>query len=61
MLRARVAFVLGIVMIGLGIFVALRPLWRAPPLTRSVLLDVAFAAFFVLRGTLNLRSARRGP
>lgn len=59
MLRARGALVLGIVMIGLGIFVAIRPLWRAPPLTRSVLLDVAFAAFFVLRGMLNLRSARR--
>lgn len=59
MLRARLALSLGLVMLGFGAFVAVRPLWGAPPLTRSVVLDVAFAAFFVLRGVHNVRSARR--
>ena len=52
--------VLGVVMMVLGAVVALRPLW-APgrPLTGSTWLDVAFAVLFLLRGVMNVQSARR--
>lgn len=47
-------------MIGLGAFVALRPLWAGPrPLTDSRWLDIAFAAFFLIRGIMNVRSTLR--
>ena len=62
--RARVELGLGIVMMGLGAFVALRPLWAGPaPLSNSRWLDAAFAFFFLLRGWMNVRSGRRraGP
>ena len=59
-----VALVLGLLMIALGLFLALRPL-LAPgrPVTASRWLDIAFALFFLLRGAMNVRSARRprGP
>jgi hypothetical protein len=55
--RARVTLAIGIVMMGLGAFVALRPLWAgAVPLSNSRWLDVAFAFFFLLRGWMNVRS-----
>lgn len=57
---AALRLALGIILIGLGAFVALRPLW--PPhttVTPSRLLDIAFAAVFLLRGALNVRSALR--
>ena len=52
--------IVGIVFIGLGAFVAARPLW-APrsTVTGSRFLDVAFAAVFLLRGLVNVRSAIR--
>ncbi|HEV8447322.1 MAG TPA: hypothetical protein VGQ44_10890 [Gemmatimonadaceae bacterium] len=52
--------ILGVILIGLGTFVAIRPLW-APRTTvsGSRLLDVAFAAVFLLRGIVNVRSALR--
>lgn len=52
--------VLGAIMIALGAFLAARPLY-APgrPLTPSIWLDLAFALFFVLRGLMNVRAARR--
>jgi hypothetical protein len=55
-----VALGLGVVMMGLGAFVALRPLWAGPaPLSSSRWLDAAFAFFFLLRGWMNVRSALR--
>lgn len=54
--------ILGVVLVALGGFVAVRPLW--PPhstITQSRLLDVAFAAVFLLRGVMNVRSALRAP
>lgn len=51
---------LGVVMVALGVYVALRPLMYAgQPITASRWLDMAFAAFFILRGAMNVRSARR--
>jgi len=52
--------ILGAVLIGLGTYVAVRPLW-APhsTVTPSRFLDVAFAAVFILRGFVNVRSALR--
>ena len=58
--RHTLSLVLGLIMIGLGSFIALRPLWVGRrPLTGQPFLDVAFALFFVLRGLLYLRSLRR--
>ena len=60
--RARVILVIGVVMMAIGAFVALRPLWAGPqPLTSSRWLDVAFAAFFLIRGLMNVRIALRQP
>jgi hypothetical protein len=51
---------LGVIMIVLGAVVALRPLY-APgrSLTGSPWMDMAFAVLFLLRGVMNVRSARR--
>ena len=58
--RITVALVTGVVMIGLGAFIALRPLWAGPaPLAGSRWLDVAFAFFFLARGGMNVRMALR--
>jgi hypothetical protein len=55
-----VRIVLGWVMIALGLFVALHPLWsHGRPVTPSIWLDMAFAAVFLLRGVMNLRVGRR--
>lgn len=59
--RARIALLIGVVMIALGAFVAVRLLWGLPPLTRSIVLDATFAGFFILRGTMNIRAGRRLP
>ena len=52
--------ILGVVLIGLGAFVAVRPLW-APrsTVTPSRFLDVTFAVVFILRGLVHVRSALR--
>lgn len=51
--------VLGDVLIALGVYVALRPLWtRAATLTGQRWLDVAFAVVFIIRGLVNVRTAR---
>jgi hypothetical protein len=59
-----VTLVLGLLMIALGLFLALRPL-LAPgrPVTTSPWLDMAFALFFLVRGAMNVRGGRRsrGP
>ena len=53
--------VLGAVMIGLGSYVAVRPvLPNNRVLTGSRWLDIVFAAFFILRGAMHVRSALRG-
>lgn len=55
-----VKLALGLLLIGLGSFIAMRPLWRPhATITASRFLDVAFAAVFLLRGVVNVRSARR--
>lgn len=50
---------LGVIMIALGAFIAIRALWVGASVTRQPLLDVGFALFFLLRGALYLRAARR--
>jgi hypothetical protein len=58
--RTRVTLGIGVVMLLLGAFVALRPLWAGPrPLSASRWLDGAFALFFMLRGWMNVRLARK--
>jgi len=57
--RHRVIFGIGVVMIGLGLFLALHPLFVPRPVTASRWLDVGFAFFFVLRGLMNVRHAAR--
>ena len=52
-------FVLGVVLMALGAFVAVRPLFTRAPLTSARWLDVAFAGVFLLRGLLNVRTALR--
>jgi uncharacterized membrane protein HdeD (DUF308 family) len=52
------SLVLGIVLFGLGLFVAVRPLFtHNAVLTSARWLDFAFAAVFMLRGALNVRTA----
>jgi uncharacterized membrane protein HdeD (DUF308 family) len=54
------SLVVGVVMLGLGAYVALHPLWApARPLTSSRWVDGAFAFFFLLRGMLYVRAALR--
>ena len=56
----RLRIVLGVVMILLGSYVALHPLWaNGRPITTSIWFDMAFAALFLLRGVMNVRGARR--
>jgi hypothetical protein len=58
--RRTIALVLGVVMIGLGAFLAVRPLLPGQrALTGSRWFDAAFALFFLLRGWMNVRSALR--
>ena len=58
--RARIVIAIGVVMVALGAYIALRPLWAGPrPLSASRWLDMAFAAFFMLRGWMNVRTGRR--
>lgn len=60
--RRTFSLVLGVVMVALGVFIAVRALWIGASLTRQPLLDVGFAIFFLLRGALYLRAARQpGP
>jgi hypothetical protein len=57
--NTRIVFVLGLLMAALGLFVAFRLLTGQRPLTTSPFLDGVFAAFFILRGALNVHAARR--
>jgi hypothetical protein len=54
------SLIFGIVMLGLGAYVALRPLWsHGATVTRQRWLDIAFAGFFLLRGGMKVNAARR--
>ena len=56
-LSSLVKLVLGVAMFGIGLFVALRPLWtHNGVLTGTRWLDWAFALVFMLRGVLNVRT-----
>ena len=51
---------LGVLMIGLGSYVAIRPLLPGHrAITPSRWLDVVFAAFFIIRGAMHVRAALR--
>jgi uncharacterized membrane protein HdeD (DUF308 family) len=59
-MRWKIKLVLGVVMIAIGVYVAVRPLLpAAAAITSARWLDVAFAAFFIIRGAMNVRSALR--
>ena len=58
----KIRLVLGLIMIVLGAFVAVHPLWsHGRPVTTSLWLDMAFAAVFLLRGFMNIRGVRKRP
>jgi len=51
-------FALGVIMFGIGLFVAIRPLWtRNAVFLGARWLDLTFAAVFMLRGAINVRTA----
>jgi uncharacterized membrane protein HdeD (DUF308 family) len=56
--RWVVGLALGVAMFGLGLYVGVRPLWtHNSVVTGARWLDMAFAAVFMLRGVLNVRTA----
>jgi len=58
--RWIVTLVLGVIMFGLGVYVAIRPIWtHNSVITGARWLDMAFAAVFMLRGVMNVRTAMR--
>jgi uncharacterized membrane protein HdeD (DUF308 family) len=58
--NSAIRLVLGIILFGLGLFVAVRPLFtHNAVLTNARWLDITFAAVFMLRGAMNIRSALR--
>ena len=58
MARWVIGLVLGVVMLGIGLFVAVRPLWTHDGvLLGSRALDFLLAIVFMLRGVLNVRTA----
>jgi uncharacterized membrane protein HdeD (DUF308 family) len=51
--------VLGVIMFAIGLFVALRPLWSHNAVFLGARwLDLTFAMVFMLRGVINVRTAR---
>ncbi len=59
-MRNRFILFLGAVQVAVGLFIALRPLvGSGAPLTSTRVLDMAFAAFFLIRGIMNLRVSMR--
>ena len=56
--RGAAGLVLGVVMLAIGGWVAIQPLTGAAPVSGSRVLDMAFAAMFLVRGVMNLRTAR---
>ena len=59
-MRSKFLLALGAILILIGLYLALRPLLGAgAPVTSSRFLDMAFAVFFLIRGAMNVRVARR--
>lgn len=57
-MRWMTPLVLGVVMFALGMFLALRPLFtHFATFTPSHWLDMTFAALFLMRGWLNVKTA----
>ena len=57
-MRWMMPFVLGVAMLALGMFIALRPLFtHFATFTPSRWLDMTFALLFLLRGWLNVKTA----
>jgi uncharacterized membrane protein HdeD (DUF308 family) len=58
--RWIISLVTGVVLFGLGLYVAIRPLFtHNGVLTETRWLDMTFAAVFLLRGAMNVRTAMR--
>ena len=58
--RNILKLVLGIVMFGLGLYIAVRPMFTHNAiLTGARWLDMTFAFVFMLRGAMNVRSVQR--
>lgn len=58
--RYRIVLVIGLAMMALGAYIALRPFWAGrAPMSSSRWIDMAFAAFFLVRGLMNVQGARR--
>lgn len=58
--RSIITLVLGAIMFAIGLFVAVRPLFtHNSVLMGARWLDFAFAAVFMLRGVVNVRTAMR--
>lgn len=61
-MRSRFLLALGAILIGIGVYLAMRPLvGTGAPITSSRWLDMAFAVFFLIRGVMNVRTATRSP
>lgn len=59
-MRSRILLALGAILIVIGLYLAIRPLaGSGAPVTSSRFMDMAFAVFFLIRGTMNVRAARR--
>ena len=58
--RNILKLVLGVVMVGLGVYIAVRPLFTHNAiLTGARWLDMTFAFVFMVRGAINVRSVLR--
>jgi hypothetical protein len=57
--RSKIELGLGIIMLALGAFIGVRPLWTHTTITGQRLLDAAFAVLFLVRGWMNVKRARR--
>ena len=56
--RWMLGLVIGVVLVALGLFIAVRPLFtHNAVLTSARWLDLTFAVVFMLRGVINVRTA----
>jgi uncharacterized membrane protein HdeD (DUF308 family) len=56
--RWMLGLVIGVILVGLGLFIAVRPLLtHNAVLTSARWLDLTFAVVFMLRGVINIRTA----
>jgi uncharacterized membrane protein HdeD (DUF308 family) len=56
--RWMLGLVIGVILVGLGLFIAVRPLLtHNAVLTSARWLDLTFALVFMLRGVINIRTA----